>query len=69
MPEVVDVPILLPHEILDALWRAGSLQEGFYTEDFLLHGVYVCVSHPTKILGIFFGSNANWLTCAKKHDP
>ena len=71
MPEVVDVPILLPHEILDALWRAGSLQEGFYIEDSLLYssGVYFCVSHPTKKLEIFIGNNANWLAFAKKHDP
>ena len=50
-PEVVDVPILLPHEILDALWRAGSLQEGFYIKDFLLYliGVYVCLSPLQKI--------------------
>lgn len=66
---MVDVPILLPHEILDALWRAGSLQEGFYIEDFLLYliGVYVCLSPPTKNLEIFIGSNANWLAFAKKN--
>ena len=71
MPEVVDVPILLPHEILDALWRAGSLQEGFYIEDFLLYpiGVCFCVSHPTKKLEIFLGNNANWLAFTKNTTP
>lgn len=25
-PAVIDVPFLLPHELLDAVWKAGPLQ-------------------------------------------